>query len=833
MLRDMRAHPGRIAMTMAAIVLGVAFVVATWVVSDSAAATVGAAANRTDLAAVVVPGKHPYLSAEDRDRLAALTGVTRATGVTVGYVALLKPNGKLGSTYLAEQGGTSWDDSQRFVLTDGRGPATAGEVALAEQAAAEAGLSVGATAKLQDQAGSAYTATVVGTYAYRRTSTRETDPAVAFAPASAAARLGPGFARVELYGPNQQAIAAAATATGYGVTTAQELARGLEQEADEQAQVVRKFLLAFAGVALTAGMFIIANTFTMLVAQRVRHFGLLRAVGARRRQVRRAVLTEAVILGVIGATLGVALGCGLGWLAMTLLPGTGDVVVLVISPAAITVGYLVGVVVTVVGAYGAARRGAAVAPIAALSSDYALPRRSLAARAVAGAIALAASVGMVVATSGNALTDQKRLLGMAGALLGWLAVVVLAPLLASGVLVPLSRAIAARGNAVSRIAVRNAIRDPRRTAATASALVIGLAAVIAFATVGSSTKNYFSAAIRADIPAATLAVRTAQEGRPVPTELADDMRQAYGAGNVVAAIEATATLTHNGRPLQTILASVSSDALGKVVTPRMAAGTADLRSGVLIPQDLAALNGITVGDPITLVRDQGGKGSDAGISNGSGSSQPPPAQAPVQTRVSGIYAKSPIFYGVLISESVLAPVDGGWLPSIYIGGAAQPELDARFSGRPDVVVLNRPDMIAAQLGPIDLALGIIYALLSAAVIIGVFGVVNTLALSVLERTREIGVFRAIGATRRVVRRTVRRESILISTYGGVLGVGVGILLGGVMQHMILSQSITNLSTPWTVVAGALGGMVAVGVIAALWPARRAARTDVLQAIAAE
>ncbi|MBB5874003.1 putative ABC transport system permease protein [Allocatelliglobosispora scoriae] len=809
-LRDMRAHPGRVAMTLVAIVLGVAFVVATWIVSDSAAATVGEGNSRGDLAVQVTAKEHGEgLKPAELDRLAALPGVARASGVVVGSTGLVQSNGKLGDTYFPEQGGTSWDGSERFTLVTGRGPTAAGEVALEEEAAQNAKLGTGDTARLLRADGSSATATVVGVFTYRRTADDYT-PAVAYDPATALRELGGDYAWIELFGADPSAIAAAATNPALAVRTGAELAAQRQGEADSEAKVVRMFLLAFAGVAVLAGMFVIANTFTMLVAQRTRQFALLRAVGARRRQVRRAVLAEAAVLGLVGATIGAATGLGLAWVAMRLLRTTGETVIFAVSPFAIIVGYLVGVVVTVVAAYGSARRGSAVAPIAALGTDAALPRRSLVVRTVAGAVILAGGVAAVAATSGPELTDPKRFVGMSGALASWAAILLLAPLLASAVLVPLSRLISRRGSAVARLAVRNAIRDPRRTAATASALMIGLALVTAFATVGASLTTFINGAIRDEVPSSTLIVQSAQGFLSLPPSVVGQVAAVSGVESHAAPAQSYGEIVAHGRRTPVNVTAVERGALGRTLTPEIVAGTADLAGGVLLSEDDAKELGIGLGDEVTV----GDKD-----------------RRPVTAKVTGIYAHSQFLGGVVIDKAAYPAAEGDYIAAAFVAGADRAVLDKAFADRPDVVVIDREELLRQFTEPLDLALGIVYALLGAAVLIAVFGVVNTLALSVLERTREIGVFRAVGATRRLVRRSVRLESIVIAGYGGLLGVGVGVLLGGVMQHVIIGTSIFGMTVPLPVVAGALAGMVVVGVLAALWPARRAARTDVLSAIA--
>ncbi|MDI1460656.1 FtsX-like permease family protein [Catellatospora sp. KI3] len=840
MLRDLRAHLGRVAMTLAAIVLGVGFVVATWVVSDSAAATVRGGGQRTDVSALVqlerraADPRRPGIAPEVVTRLAALPGVSRVEGVRSGYAALVGADGKLGTTYWPGTAGTDWDGSQRFELTAGRGPQRAGEVALEYQAAAEAGISVGGRARILLTEGRDDTATVVGLFAYHP-SGREFDPAVAYDGDTAARLLRsqdddpaavPGFDRVEVSGAAEDALVAAVRGqlgADYEVRSGGELREELARSADSDADVIRKALLTFAAVALMAGVFVIANTFTMLVTQRTRQFALLRAVGARRAQVRRAVLAEAVVLGVVGATVGVALGVGLGLLGMRVLPIVGTVRYAV-SPWAILLGYAVGIVVTVVAAYGSARRAARVSPMAALRTDAAVPRRSLVLRTVLGVVAVAGGVAMIALTRAAELDEPARIQAMAGAVLAWVGVLLMAPVLVAGVLRPLARVLGARGGPVTRIALRNAVRDPRRTAATASALMIGLSLVCAFATVGQTLTASLTDEIRTAVPPDAVVVRAAAFG-----QLDDAARATAAAVPGVGALAVprlggAELLPASGKGVEVQFTALDPAALGTALRPRVTAGGSDLRGGVLLDEQRAAEAGLKVGDEVRL---RFGAADAAGGSTG----------AEVRARVAGLHRSSELLRGVVLDQALLPAGVDSYNDSMYVlggdPGALRAGVERVFAARPDVVVLDREELLDELLAPFQLVLGLVYVLLGAAVVIAVFGVVNTLALSVLERTRELGVFRALGASRPLVRRTVRRESVVISLYGGLLGIGVGVLLGGVMQYVILANPVFDMSVPWSTAGVALAGMALVGVLAALWPARRAARADILAAIATE
>ncbi|GIJ43314.1 ABC transporter [Virgisporangium aliadipatigenens] len=818
MLRDLRAHKGRLAMMLAAIVLGVGFMVATWVVSDSTARTAGGGAARTDVAicAQALEPESGFTPAE-RDRLAALPGVTRTNGVRLGYAALVAADGKLAGVW-PDRAGTGWDDSQRFVLADGRAP-RAGELALGEQVAAAAGLTVGDTARVILADGSSVRPVVVGLFTYRPLGA-EPIPSLAFAGDESAVLLGDRFDRVEL------ATASAADETRLAlqvksivdgereVRTGAELTAERERMVADNARSVREVMLVFAAVALVAGMFVIANTFTMLVAQRTRQFALLRAVGASARQVRVAVLTEAAVIGVLGSTVGAVLGVLLGIGALAAFRPEGTTVAYTVSPFGIAAGYLAGVLVTVVSAYGSARRGAAVAPVAALRTDAALPRRALLSRAIVGGVLVVGGVAAVAATSGVDLDNTGRFVSMGGAIAVWLGLVVLAPFLAMAALRPLATLVGWRGGPTAKLAVRNALRDPRRTAATASALTVGLGLVCGFAVVGESFANVAGATTRDQVPAGTTVVQPALDGSRLGPEVVTKVRATPGVAAAVALTRAPVEWAAGDRPLGTTsMSPVDPAAFERVLTMPVVEGSGDLRRGAVVLRGNADLNRLDVGDTLTLT------------------------VAPGVTRrvpIVGLYRGWEGQPGIFLDEALVPAEHRGVLEAVYAAGSgARAGLDAAFADRPDILVTDRDGLVERLVKGFELVLAVIYAMFGAALVIAVFGVVNTLALSVLERTREIGVLRALGAGRTFVRRVVRRESIVITCYGGALGLLVGIGVGAVMQHVMLLQPLWPVGVPVPMVAIGVVGMVLVGVLAAVWPARRASRADILAAVATE
>ncbi|GGK14983.1 membrane protein [Pilimelia terevasa] len=814
MLRDLRAHPGRLAMTLLAVVLSVAFVVASWVFADSLGRTAAEGRARDDVAVLVSAPDRPFTPAQ-RDRLAALPGVTAARGVVTGRAGFVQDNGKIGEIYDMHRGGTDWDDTRRFSLVAGRAPAGDGQVALEEEAARLGGKRVGDRVRVHLAGGRTRDLTVTGLFTYRMLTGGV--PALALPEPAALTLLGGGFAEVELDGPDAAAIAAAVRAAVPGLPAAAvargaDLAAAQRASAREGAEDIRLLLLAFAAVAVLVGTLVIANTFTILVAQRTRQFALLRAVGAGRRQIRRAILAEAGVVGLLGATLGTAGGIGLAHGGLVLLRHAGEAMTFELTPEAVAAGYAIGVLVTVLAAYGSARRAATVAPVAALRTDAAVRRRSLVLRGTAGALAAAAGAGAVLATVGDHPTNTDRVLGIGGVLAVWLGVMLAAPLLVGLVLRPLAALTRHVGGTGLRLAVRNAARDPRRTAATASALMIGVALVCAYATIGASAEQRLVGDIARTVPAGTTILRAPGFAGSLDPGVTAAARATAGVTRTAVLRPVPGTL--DGAPAH--LRAVDPGTLGGLVHLDVAAGAADPRGGALTTYDPLAADRHRVGDtlPVTLA-------------DGTRLSVP----------VVGRYRANQAVSGILL-DATLVPGAAALAPNLILAtgddpGAARAGLRTAFAARPDVLVEDREVNMKILRQAFALTLQILVVLLGMGVIIAVFGVVNTLALSVLERTREIGVARAVGASRRLVRRTVRGESTVIAGYGAVLGVAVGLGVGAVIQHLILEVPVTDAVVPVGTVAAALGGLVLAGVLAAWWPARRAARTEVLAAIAAQ
>ncbi|MGW1787368.1 ABC transporter permease [Streptomyces tubercidicus] len=833
MLRDLLAHKGRVVMTLLAIALGVTATVGSWVVSDSIATTLAGEETRHDVGvSVQSPGKEPLLTAADRDRLARTPGVRRAEGVVVGRAGLIGRGNKfIRTSTVLDRAGTNWSNDKRFTVEAGTAPTAPGQVALQKAEADSAGLTVGDTAHVLLSGGRSDTAKVTALFTYHRLGPRTTTdaneasdavPVVAYDTATAAKLLGPRFHRIELIsapGASPGAIKAAVRkglGDEYHVETGHALAQAAVQQTDSDAQELRMTMLPFAAVALLVGMFVIANTFTLLVSRRTRQFALLRAVGARRSQVRAGIIIEAVVLGVAGGTIGTLGGVALGPSMIAVMRPEDDVD-FTVSPVAILLGYGVAVLVTTVAAYRSARRAAAVPPVAALRTAETVPRETQRTRNATGLGCVLLGLVMVAVTADPSASNLGRIIGLAGAVLGVIGVIVLAPFFAEAMLRPLLRLLGSRSGPAVRLGLRNAAGDPRRTSGTATALTVGLALVCAFATLSASFSTLIASTTRANVPTTTTVLQSAAGAESSLTLAeADKVRKLPGVTQVAGSREALVGLTYQGGRTERRISAIEPAGLKGPLTPHLTAGSLDLTHGVVISQNQADMMDLGMHDRITLHLD---------------------AKTSVTQTVVGIYDATELQASIFLDVSKAPASLRRQITTLYATGPdpdrARDGIRAAFRDRPDISVGSGETLVEQGIDQQSLAFTLMYAMFGVAILIAVFGVVNTLMLSVMERTREIGVIRAVGATRLLVRRTIRVESIVISLFGALLGVVVGVPAGAVMQHAMFGQRLWDFSFPAGVIGLSLVGVTLAAVLAAIWPARRAARTKMLAAIAGE
>jgi putative ABC transport system permease protein len=841
-LRGLLAHKVRLLLTAVAVILGVAFVTGSLVFTDTLGKTFDDLFTQTTPDVVVTPQNNLAQGGAGQDgavlvpasvlaTVKSVPGVDRARGaVFVNGVQVEGKNGKVIGQAGAPAFGSSWSDDPAlspYRLVEGRGPTRPGEVAVDTQTATKAGLRVGGPVVLTTPGPTRHD-TVVGIFRFGTTGNLAGASIVAFDLHTAQVVLlqgAPAYTQVSakgVPGASQEVLRARVlNALGaQGVTLKVQTGKAA---ADEQAkritdglQFFNVFLLVFAGIALVVGSFIIFNTFTMLVAQRTRELALLRAIGATRRQVTGSVLLEALAVGVLGASVGLGLGILLSSGLRGLFSALGiDLPAgpLVLAPRTVLAAYAVGVGVTLVAAYFPARRASRVLPVAALRVDATPTTRSLRMRTLLGCAVLA--LGLVLAVAGLRSSGDRApsLVGLGGfAVL--IAAVVLSPSISRRVIGWLAAPLASSG-APGKIAVDNARRNPRRTATTASALMLGLALVSAIGVLGASTTASTDAVIdnvvRADFIASNPSFL------PLSPQVAQTLARTPGVG-AVSRVQALRVQVNGDR---TGLTAVDPRTITAMVSLDMVSGTVDGLGvdGLLVDDKTAASEHYRIGSTILVTFETG--------------------QHPLT--VQGVYKSSGAFSGGVVSVATARRVGARDLDEVVyvrVAEGADPArtraaVDKAMAGFPNVQVQDQTEFKASIRDQVNQLLYLVYALLGLAVVIAVLGIVNTLALSVVERTREIGLLRALGMERRQLRTTVRLESVSISVYGAVLGLVIGVAFGAALQRSLVEQGITVLGVPWLVLAIVLVASVVVGVLAAVWPARRAARLDVLGAISTE
>jgi len=596
-----------------------------------------------------------------------------------------------------------------------------------------------------------------------------------------------------------------------------------DKAADESASAINQglsfistFLLVFAGVSLVVGTFLIINTFSILVAQRSRELALFRALGASRRQVSRSVLFEALVIGFIGSTIGLALGFVLATAIKALFATIGldlSGSPLIFEPRTALVAYLVGILVTAFAAYLPGRRAGRIAPIEALRDDVAMPESSIRVRAAIGTAMTA--LGAVALGVGLFTTIPSPLVSIgAGMLLVVVGVAIASPLLGRPVVALVGMAYRRMFGTVGRLAEQNAMRNPRRTAATASALMVGLTLVSMMAVFGQSTKASVDKTIKANFSADYVVSNAI--GVPFSPVVVDQVKKVPG-------VDAVARLRYVGAKVSgesTQVVGIEPVPFAKALKVTMDSGTIGALSGqtLLVESKLAKAKGLAVGDKVVM--------SIAGTS----------ASYPVV----GTFEALPGSSGSQYLTSLEALSAAGVVPAdnfAYVvrtpgadAAAVRAGISKVVADLPTVTLKDQAEFAAEQRAPIDQMLALIYALLGLAVVIAVLGIVNTLALSVIERTREVGLLRAVGLSRRQLRTMVRLESIIIALLGAVLGVGLGLVFGVALQRSQSDSGIEVLSVPYVQLLVFVVLAALVGVLAAVWPARRAARLDVLRAI---
>jgi putative ABC transport system permease protein len=841
-LKSINAHKRRLLATCTAVLLGVAFLSGTLVLGDTLRADFNDLFSETNAGTDALVRSSTEVGDDDFterglldaavvDQIRDVDGVAaaepriEATGQIVGADG--DPLG--GGNGPPTEAGNWIDDADLnpYDLDEGRAPTAPGEVVIDRGSADNGDLAVGDTTTI-------------------RTPTPIDVTVVGIATFGSADSAGPitwaGFTTEfaqDVLLPTPGSVSSVVVAANDGVSQTElvdrlrpilpadvEVLTGAELTAEQQDDIesgfvgfLETFLLAFAVVALVVATFSIYNTFSILVAQRTRESALLRALGASRRQVLTSITVEALLVGVVASMLGIAAGLGLAIGLMALLdamgfglPSSG----LVMGARTVVTAMVVGVVVTLAASVAPAIKASRVPPLAALR-DVAVDRTGASLwRAAAGIVVSVVGIAMTIGgTTGDGSLASSGL----GALLTVAGVVLLGPIAARPASAVLGGLLAYRGMS-GRLARRNALRNPRRTAGTASALMVGVAVVTLFTVVAASIKASIDDVVSEQFAGDLVIATDNFSGSGLDPDLAGaigelpEVEVATGLGN--------APMTVDGdNDVATVIDPAS---LPSVLDLEASQGSiTDLGDRqVALHEDYATDHGLAMGDPVPVA-----------FADGSTD----------ELTVGAIFGNNELMGDVVLAKAAWVPHTAERVTDVVVlieladgvsAAEAEPAIQtvAGSYGAPDVQ--DRDEYIASVAGEVDQLLTIIYALLVLAIIIALMGIANTLSLSIHERTRELGLLRAVGQTRRQLRSMIRGESFVVALFGTVGGLGLGTFLGwALVQAISASEGLGSFAIPVTQLAVVVGLGAIVGVIAAVRPARRAARLDVLAAIATD
>ncbi len=836
-VRGLLAHKLRLALTALAVVLGVTFVSGTLVLTDTlnrtfdnlvntayqhinfeirgTAAFKNAGADAVNGTAVRKPIPESIAAAVRR-----LPGVAYVDPQVQGYAQFVADGNAVGT---GSSLGFSFDPNRQLSavrLVQGSMPATTDDVVMDKATATKYHFKVGDQVRvLSGQPPKWFTVSGIVTFGADNNLAGTTLAGFSLPEAQSlfgtrgyydtiAILAKPGADDVRL----QRAIAGVLP-PGVQVISGQTVANELSTAVGTALSFLSTALLVFALISLFVGAFTIFNTFSITVGQRTRELALLRIVGASRRQVFRSVLSEAAVLGLIASLIGLGLGvlAALGLKALLKAFGiTLPPAPLVFEARTAVVAIAVGVGVTVISAIGPARRAVRIPPVAALVDHREEDRDPLRRRMTAGGIVAALGIALLVA----GLTGSAILFVGLGAMAVFIAAGMLAPIVARPLSGALGRPLAALLGTPGRLGRENSMRSPRRTAQTAAALMVGIALVSTIAVLGASlsqsAKDSVDSAVRADY-----VITGPSSG--FSTSVAPAVSRIPGVATVSTVYQGQFELRGSLSSLVGVTAADLQATVNLAVTagrgaPALAAGQ------LLIDTDTASAKHLSVGSVVPVTFAQTG---------------------PSTMRIGGIFKANPLIGSYVVGAGFFVSHFHDPLP---IGVLVRTRPGADDVGRainsylnvyPNVGVKTREQFEQSQQHAVNQELGLVYVLLALAIVVALIGIVNTLMLSVFERTHELGLLRAVGMKRRQVRAMIRSEAVIIALFGAVIGVIIGTALGVAFAASLRQQGITEIAVPFASLVGFLVLSALLGLGAASWPARRAAKLDVLAAIAAE
>src|SRR4051794_38279559 len=584
---------------------------------------------------------------------------------------------------------------------------------------------------------------------------------------------------------------------------------------------LRYILVAFGAISIFVGAFIIFNTLSITVAQRIRELAMLRTVGASRRQIMRSVIGEAAAMGFMGTVVGILAGFGIAKALQAVMAAAGlDLprVGTVFETRTAIVAAIVGIGVTVLASLAPASRATRIEPVAALREGAELPLTR--AGRIMPKIAFAITVLGILMTvygnlgSGMSISERLPLIG-AGSFFLFIGIAMLSPKFVKPLASVLGKPGEKIGGAAGVLARHNSVRKPGRTAGTAAALMIGIALVTFVAVLAAALKNTAEGGIRQNLASADYAVSSQDDWSPISKNAKAQLASVNGVTTIQGIREDNAQIGKSKIRVD----GVDPAGISKVFHYSWGAGSSDATlaklgtSGAFVMDDYAKDHHITVGKQITLTAQSGKKATFTVVG----------LQKPA--KMNPLYLAEVTVSNTAFAKSFHADGDR----FAFVNGGSLPELKQALAGYPDAKVTTVDKFVSDQLKWLSSMLAILYVMLAFAVIVSLFGIVNPLALSVAERTREIGMLRAVGMTRRQTRKMVRHESIVTALIGATLGAGVGLFLGAMTVQALHGEGLTFKLPVNTLIAFVVVAVVA-GTVAAIAPARRAARLDVLSAL---
>ena len=842
-LWNLWARRGRLLSTLMAVVIGVAFLSGSLVLIDTIGRTfddllvdvndeIDVEVRSTEVVETPIIDVRGQIDDDVLDTVLAVDGVRTAVGGVAGYAQLVDPAGEpMGNPGQgAPTLGFGWTDVEEvnpMILVEGRAPEGPDEVVIDRRSARDGPFDVGDAVTILLQAGPR-PFTVTGVATFGQADSPLGASVVLFEPATAQELLAePGrFDVIDIVADDgvsaedlRDRVAAVLPDEAEAIT-GEQLVEENRSDVAEALSFFNTFMLIFSAVALFVAAFIIYNTFSILVAQRTRELALLRALGAGRGQVVASVVVEALLVGLVASLVGIVAGIGVAQLLEGLLAAVGLAIPATgfsLQPATVGWSLAVGVGITAVSALGPARRSGSVAPLAAIRASVGEQARFSPGRLLVGVGAMVVGIGLLWWGLFGSSAWTLPLIGV-GAAAVFLALAGLAPLVAVPFSGLLGRPLAWLQAVPGELARENAMRNPRRTATTAAALMIGVGLVITIAIFAASAKASIERIIDDSfVGDVVVDSGTAGVGGLSPrlaAELAErpEVDAATGIRVAFAEIGGDAALLYSVDP-------AVSDRLvdvGVVAGSVEAMGATDLA----VHTETAAAEGLDLGDTVTVTFPDTG---DQALTVA--------ALFEIDDLTGSYFIAHPAF-DANVPEAFDVQVwvlgDDGFNDAEVIGA-----VEDVAAGYPNADVQDLTEFKRAQTDQIDQILNLVYALLALAVVIALIGIANTLALSILERTHELGLLRAIGMTRSQLRSSIRLESVLIALLGTVLGAAVGTFFGWVVVLALRDDGFTELRFPIDQLVGVLALSIVAAVVAAAQPARRAARMNILDAVAAD